>query len=270
MFARASTKASPLIVLVLLSACGLGSQEPASSSRSIYRKEVGRTIDEARVGWPRGASVAQLKFILDDFVRSDCTSRSLGRLIFGATEADLVPLRNSSILDLNLGMVRDWSVRFPEFLGRGVSQLQVAQVVCLGGSATALIRVGTTVTRYQLTGESDTELRTVGGLSYVLQGFNLFGPVDGHIWGIFFIRVATLPTLDEALNMRKDLVDLVNVPIALNVRTDPFFWAYDGPRFDPFQVPVPRLSGEQFLNSPYISCPLSNREGACEQGAFAK
>ncbi len=71
------------------------------------------------------------------------------------------------------------------------------------------------------------------------------------------------PILEVAASIRDGVEHRTGLPSYLILRTDPFFWDMDGPKFDVLEVSVPRVSGREFLKRPYLSCPPSDDHKPC-------
>src|SRR5205807_5631884 len=100
--------------------------------------------------------------------------RKLARLILAPNQEDLGRTVNAlfTVDDLTSGAIAKFVSSNPALLGQNVSRLRVAQVLCVGGNATATIRNGLEVERYQLSGSHDSREWSVRGADVTLVGFD--------------------------------------------------------------------------------------------------
>ncbi len=253
---------SGLVVLTALPCVSLIARALHAQDAS-YISSSSHVYDEARVLDPTKFTRSSLLEQFRSFAALECSGKSLARLILAPTQEELGKVTNVSFVldDLTSAGVDRLVSSNPSLLGQGVRRLSVAQLLCIAGESTAHLRIGGRVEQYRLSGTGDSRRWNVGQAGLTLVGFNLRS--GGREWISAFVRTKVLPDLNSATAIREDLEHRTGVQTYLILRTDPFFWDMDGPKFDPFDVPVPRISGKEFLTRPYISCPPSDNGRPC-------
>jgi hypothetical protein len=243
--------------------CALLAAGGASAQDGSYRHESNGIRDEARVVEPKSFTSSTLTRQFRAFVSSACSGRRLVRLIVAPTDQELGKAVNFSFFldDVTSAVIEAFVRRNPGLLGQGIGELNVAQALCVGENATALIRNRNRIEQYQLSGTNDSRRWSVGGTEVTLVGFSLHS--GAREWISAFLRTKVLPGPDVAASIRDDLERRTGIPTYLILRTDPFFWDMDGPKFDVFEIPVPRISSSEFLRRPYLSCPPSDNKKTC-------
>jgi hypothetical protein len=129
-----------------------------------------------------------------------------------------------------------------------------------------MIRSGNRVELHQLIGTADSRQWSVHGTEVTLVGFSVYAVAPESISA--FIRTRVLPNPETAAAIRDDLERRTGIRTYLILRMDPFFWDMDGPKFDAFEVPVPRISSKEFLTRPFLSCPPSDNQKPCRVETF--
>jgi hypothetical protein len=246
----------------LLQFCAVTLAGIAFGQDGSYTFESANIHDTARLVEPAMFAPDPLLSELRAFAVRECNQRIIARLIVAATPRDLAAAVNAQFMEMSSTGVANASLSSPGVLGQNVVTLRVAQVLCVGGDATAIIRQGKDVTQYQLAGSHDSRKWNVRGLNFTLVGFHLHGD-DADIWMQAFVRTEVLPNIETAAAIRDEIERRTGIQTLLAVRTDPFFWDMGGPKFDVFEVPVPRISGQEFLTRPYISCPPAREHQPC-------
>jgi hypothetical protein len=235
---------------------GLTLAPGAYSQDSSYMRESSRVYDAARVAEPQTFTAPILLKEFKGFVGLQCANRKLARLTVAPTKEDLVKVVNKIWFADGLTRRGIAGMVVPN-LGKDADELRAAQVLCVGDYATAIIRNGHHVERFQLSGSQDSRAWKAQGMDLTLEGFHVRGDeVEG--WVSAFIRAKDLPNLETAAVVRDELEHRTGVRIDMVLRTDPFFFDVDGPKFDAFEVPAPKISVDEFLSRPYISCPPSD------------
>jgi hypothetical protein len=196
------------------------------------------------------------------FVRSQCQGRQLARMIVSTKNLDLVRSTNTELPSV-VGDLRT--------LERGLGPLNVAQVMCFGGQATALIRRGDSIERYQIAGNRDS-LKVNGlGMDLLLVGLRLHPGADisdathtfpDRVW--LYAKTKDLPDIRRAATVHAALQRQIGIPTYLIVRTDSFFFDYDGPLCDVFEMPTPKISKSEFLARPFVVCHPDRPAQPCE------
>ena len=229
-------------------------QTRAETSKFEYRSDFGAAYDEGRIlTYPWSNDLAFIK-LSQAFADRECRSRALARLVVAPKEEDFLRSINAAIPEPSYPLIRHLAMTYPAMFGQDVNRLQSGEVICLGESATATIRTGLRVRSYQIKGSRDARQLFVGHLVATFQGLHIYGDSRAAASATIFARSEPLPSLNDVSALQRWLTRLTGFPITLIVRSDPFFWYADGPGFDPFQIPVPRVSGEEFLHRPYIYC----------------
>jgi hypothetical protein len=186
------------------------------------------------------------------FVDSECGRRVLVRLTVSTNQRDLANAINTNLPNLTSNFL---------LLAQGLGEPNVAQVMCFGSDASAVIRRGTTVMHYQIAGTRDTRELPVAGAHVTFVGFRLraepsgssdANPLPERLW--IYGKADHLPDTDRASSIRRELERLTGVRTYLILRTDPFFFDYDGPVCDIFEHRLPKIIPEQFLRVPYVVC----------------
>ena len=219
--------------------------------------------DQARLIDPNMFARSILLEQFKEFVTRECSARGLARLILAPTKTDLAKAVNVHFFldDLTSAGIEKFVASSPSLLGQDVSTLNVAQVLCVGGDSAVMIRNGDQVDRYQISGKTDPRKWNAQGSDFTFVGFALHA--GAREWISAFIRAKTLPDLEVAASIRDGVEHRTGLPSYLILRTDPFFWDMDGPKFDVLEVSVPRVSGREFLKRPYLSCPPSDDHKPC-------
>ena len=105
----------------------------------------------------------------------------------------------------------------------------------------------------------DAREPVVSGLAIKIVGFRYrasMGQVE------LFVQMEALPDLRTADALYDRLRAQVGMPTCLILRTDSLFFSYGGPFVDPFDVPTPIVSDQDYLARPYIVC-FPDRRPAC-------
>ena len=223
-------------------------------SKSVY--------DAARIINPSEFTSTHLLELGKSFVSRECGGRRLARL---TVSTDRKHLSEATNVELPEGLPI-------QLLNRKFARPKIAQILCFAGRATALIRQGDKVKRYQLEGEGNASEWTVQGVPLKLVGFRLrggFSPgsrvdqvgLPARVW--LYVEAQRLPELSTVEAIRDAFQAEIGAPTYLILRTDPFFSDYEGPWTDIFAVPLPIFSREVFLSSPYVTC-LSLGQGGCQ------
>jgi hypothetical protein len=257
---RASTEAACLGCVALISGM---IYLPAHAQDASYLRESTHIYDEARIIDQKDFAPPSLLKEFRHFATVECGRRKLARLTLAPSQNDLARAVNVSFVldDLTSEGVARIASSNPTLLGQNIGRLSVAQAYCMSGNVTAVIRNEFSIERHQLAGRKDSRELNLGKLDVRLVGFNLHGGRDE--WISAFVRVKFLPDLDTAAAIRDLIEEQIGVQALLVLRTDPFFWDMGGPKFDPFEVPVPEISAGEFLIRPYISCPPSEERKPC-------
>jgi hypothetical protein len=225
-----------------------------------YSQKSVHVTDEAQIVASREFTMSLLLRRFGSFIDSECHSRPLARLILATSQRDL-----GNALNANM----------PEGLGPRnrtrieIGRPRVAEVVCLAGAATAIIRSGDQIERRQLAGQPSTRDLEVSGIRLELVGFRLLAeplvgpgrddahPLPERVW--VYLRTSRLPSIGIAKVVQDYFANAIGTQVFVIVRTDPFFAAYDGPRFD---ILDPRFTGE----IPGMDSLLSRAHIVCEPG----
>lgn len=233
---------------------------PQAASGQAYRVESRIHLDEARLVPAREFEYDALSSVFAQFRATQCEGRLLARLIVAPTDRDLALATNSRSPELNEPAIRKMSLANPALFGPGnasIVNIHSATLLCVGGSATALFRYGTSIRKEVLRGSRDAQTISLAKQTYHWQGFRL----DNGVLSVF-MRGERLPSSQEAEDLLRYLETILNARVMLTVRTDMFFWYEDGPRFDPYST-APRISGEEFLRRPYVFCGRSPGRAVC-------
>ncbi len=243
----------------------------APAERMLYERSSRDVYDAAVVVGPREFVTESLLSTFKAFCATQCTHRKLARLRVSTNEHDLQVTGNVSLPDMLPGGIPDLLSLNPGYLGTVIGTPDIAQVLCLGGEATALVRRGDHIASYQISGNHDSRELSASGLNLTVVGFSFqVGPVSssggersaspGFLW--VFARAKDLPSAEEAAAVRRDLESRIGVRSFLTLRTDPFFFDYGGPITDVFETPPAEVSVAEFLTRPFIACwPTDSRDG---------
>ena len=254
-------RAPPWSLLVVIVTCLFGWVTLVPAQNLAYEHASVNVYDAARVigygGFSRPALLERFK----SFSAGQCADRRLARWIVAADERSLMNSINVHLPPLRRDRIANLLRADPTLIGANLGPMTAAQVLCFGGSVTALVRQGDRLTRYQLGGSQDSREVNLRGQQLTIVGFELDSvprtvakddpsSLPDQVW--IYARMHALPTLEGATVLRSDLESLIGVQTRLVVRTDPFFFDYRGPRTDVFEVPTANISTEQYLNRPYI------------------
>ncbi len=240
----------------------------ASTQDVSYKRESSRVYDEGRVVEAKLFSPSTLLEQFRAFATAECSGRKLARLIVAPTQVELAKAINVSFVldDMTSAAIEKFVLANPALLGQDVGRLNVAQVLCVGENATAMIRSGDRVEQHQISGPADSRKWSVRGTEVTFVGFSVHA--GAREWISAFLRTLVLPDPETAAAIRDDLERRTGIRTYLILRTDPFFWDMDGPKFDAFEVPVPRISSKEFLTRPFVSCPPSDNQKPCRVETF--
>jgi hypothetical protein len=148
-------------------------------------------------------------------------------------------------------------------------QQSLAEVFCLNGAASALIKIGDSVKSIQISGNRDPRIMTVDGrtariLSFAIHstdsaGFDGFPHTSSRDWITFFVTTTPLLSPEQAEQLQAELSEAIGTrAVALVVRSDPAFGPNGGPIFDCFHFPFPDIPLATYRVTPYIEClPLN-------------
>lgn len=246
------------LLLMLVPITGLMGQSLSYKVEADNVYDAAKIIERAQFG-----NEALLK-LFNQFVTTNCRRYKLARLTVSTSETDLGKGINTNLSDIfsNLEAIR-----------QGVGNPEIAQVVCLRGRATARIRTGDGVLHFQLAGNEDARLLRFDGTLFTLIGFRVRPRLPGEavptslaagdrLW--VYASVRALPSRLLAEKFREHLELELKTPTYLIIRTDTFFFEYDGPRFDVFGS-VPPVPTSGFLSNPYLVCRPVDSGGLCEE-----
>lgn len=234
-----------------------------------YVRAADQLYDEARLVGAEDFVLPKLMEIFNRFSATECRQQKLARLTIAVNNADLMNIINVS---LPAGM----RSRLPallkldrSLLGADLDRSMAAQVLCFGGNATASVRQGPNLSRYQLRGSNEAKDIKINDLRLSIVGFSL--SVDSVSKGAdhlkteirLFARTPALPTENAAKAVRVELERLFGVPTYLFLRTDSHFFDYGGPRSDAFEKLTGVPSIDDFLTKPFIDCWPDSRQGGC-------
>jgi hypothetical protein len=198
---------------------------------------------------------------LTDFAKSQCAIKTLARLILAPTQGDLAAAVNATFIDLTPQSERWLASSWPSLSGGDSRKLQAAQLLCFGGNATITIRNGNSVSRYQVTGTQDSRQWNSHGLSFTLVGFRL-SSADTPIR--IFLRSRTLPELQAAEVIRDEFQGRLGMPVSVVIRTDPFFWMFNGPKNDIFELGATKAATpKDVIEQAYLTCPPRGTKEVC-------
>jgi hypothetical protein len=261
--------------LVFTTAAVAGLTAPATAApagRMLYERSSRDVYDAAVVVGPREFVTESLLSTFRAFCATQCTHRKLARLRASTNEHDLQVTGNVSLPDMLPGGIPDLLSLNPGYLGTAIGTPDIAQVLCLGGEATALVRRGDRMASYQISGSHDSREMSVSGLNLTVVGFSFrAAPVPSSggersaspdfLW--VFARTKNLPSAKEADAVRRELESRIGVRSFLTLRTDPFFFDYGGPITDVFEIPPAEVSVAEFLTRPFIACwPADSPDGS--------
>jgi hypothetical protein len=203
------------------------------------------------------------------FVATQCTQGRLARLTVVTNLRDLINTSNVSLPEMPLKGIPSILKADPSLLGSGLDEPTVAQVLCFDGQASALVRRGGQVSKLQIDGSRDPREPMLGGLRARIVGFRLRPAPPGTSHSALdilsvYLRTSALPELAAAKAARAELERRIGTKTYLILRTDPFFFDYDGPRTDIFEQTIPRVSSAEFLCKPYIVCWPGDGESFCK------
>jgi hypothetical protein len=196
------------------------------------------------------------------FVISIGSQHKLARLTLASSRVDLQSALNNDLPGLKVHL---------KVLNEGIPPADVGQVLCFDGKATAYIRRGNLVRRHQLSGDTEARKWDIEGLSLTLEGFRLRTDPRGETTGRdalpdrvwLYATSKELPNLTTAVAAYAALAKQLAMITFLIIRTDSFFFDYDGPMRDAFAVPLPKISANEFLRKPFIVCEPANKENPC-------
>ncbi len=243
--------------------CLIGVAAAAPMEKVLYETSSRDAYDAAVVVGPKEFRVEALISMFKTFCETQGAHRQVARLRVSTNENDLrisgnvalpdiVPPAIPNLLSLNPGY----------YLGTALENLDIAEVWCWGGEATAFVRRGNRITRHQISGNHDSRELRVDRQDLTIVGFRLDAapvPTPGArtLFPDFvriFATTKSLPTVEEAAAVSRELQDRIGVRVFLTLRTDPHFFDYGGPRTDVFEVPSAKISVAEFLTKPFIAC----------------
>src|ERR1051326_5798379 len=243
-------KLAPIISLAAFVTAGNGAQDYT------YVRESKGVYDEARVMPPTDFTTLRLRAQFESFVSRQCTNQKLARLVVAPTQQELAKIVNKIWFADGVTSTGIARMMVPN-LTRDTQDLRAAQALCIDGNSTALVRQENRVERLQLSGSHDTRRWNIYSFDCTIVGFQIRGDsVDG--WVSLFVRTNVLPNDQVATSIRDELQRHIGVRMDMILRTDPFFWDVDGPRFDAFDIPTPSVSVEEFMSRKFVSCPPSD------------
>jgi len=265
----------PLVWCVAVIATLAGCVPRTSKDRVLYERSSAGAYDAGIVVGPEGFQPGPLLTLLRTFWASKGAHLKLSRLRVSPSERDLQITGNVDLPDMPPGEIPRLLALTPGYLGGAVGQPDIAEVLCVGANATALVRRAGRVVSYQIAGELDARDLPVSGMSLAIVGFRVDavagagadprGAYPGSVR--IFVRMGNLPAPEKAAAARRELQVRLGTRTFLVLRTDPFFFEYGGPRTDVFEVPPPEVSAAEYLAKPSIACwPPSGHDpvGGCQ------
>jgi hypothetical protein len=240
----------------------IGVAGAAPAGRMLYEHSSRDAYDAAVVVEPEDFRVESLLLRFKTFCETQGAHRKVARLRASTNAYDLRISGNVTLPDIVPTGIPNLLSLNPGYLGTALENPDIAEVLCLEAEATALVRRGDRVVSHQISGKHDSRELSVDGLDLTIVGFKLdAAPVSTlEARSLFpdflriFARTKSLPTVDEAAAIRRDLEDRIGVRVFLTLRTDPFFFDCGGPRADVFEVPPAKISVAEFLTKPFIAC----------------
>ncbi len=226
----------------------------------LYEHNSRHIYDRAEIVKPMEFDDRRLTARLRDFAISQRGKHVLARLTVGPRRSDVQSALNNDLPGLR--------VHLPVLKTGLVPAPNVAQVLVFNGNATAYIRRNNYFKQYQLFGEQSARKWDVQSLSLTVVGFRLRtdprGPNTAHdqlpdrVW--IYAVAREIPDLTNVSAMYDLIGKQLGTITFLILRTDPFFFDFDGPLCDPFEVPGSKLSEHDFLTKPFIVCqPTAER-----------
>ncbi len=247
----------------------LGVLSAAPADKAQYERSSSNVYDAARVVTPKEFDTPRLLTLFREFAVAHCGRQKLARLTLAANRKDLINATNVNLPEGNLKGIPGLLRAEPSLLGTSIGQPVVAQLLCFGDEATAIVRRSSDVERYQISGDRDSFKLGAGRTGSTVVGFRLYvaprnnatGPTPLPDIVHVYVKAEALPALEVAGAARRDLESRIGVMTFLTVRTDPFFFDRDGPRSDVFEIPSPKISIADFLTRPFVDCWPGNGPG---------
>ena len=192
---------------------------------------------------------------LKNFAEQQQSRHKLSRMTIAFRKPDLSYAVPTEVPYVPGNYGRDWSSR--QF---------VAQVWCMNGKASALLKFGEDVKYFQLLGGADPRViqlgeRSVGLVSFRIDGgtrtdqiYSLESPTGAEV--VTFYAVArpllTLPEAERLLTVLRSSLNSQRVDVI--VRPDAIFGPNGGPVLDVFHPPFPGLSKVTYMATSYVVC----------------
>ncbi len=225
-----------------------------------YRKVSKHVYDEALLIPKESFERPHLLDLMKAFGARQCKEYSLARLTIAMSQRDLGNSLNSDLPDLLVAR---------HLLEAGLGSPQIAQVFCVSGAAVGVIREGSMVSTHQLSGSKDP--RSIIDGQFRIAGFRVRAessperehgprPLPERVW--VYARGA-LPDMNTAASLRRALEERLHVYVYLILRNDPFFFHYDGPVCDIFEVPGHAFVEKSYLARPSVVCEPSLGADKC-------
>ena len=216
--------------LAAVIACVFAATAPASAQGIQYQISSEKVYDAAKVLDNGAFQESKLLEIFKSFSATHCGRQPLARLTVAPSQRDLLDGLNSDLPELPRAAIPNLLSADSTLLCGDRRRSTVAQVLCFGGDATALVLQN---------GPPDVKSRDPHPLPDSLQ---------------VFLQARSLPDLESAARVRRDLEEAIGVRTTVVLRTDSFFFDYDGPRCNVFDVPTASISKEEFLARPFVMC----------------
>jgi hypothetical protein len=256
-------------VCVLLFALAVKAQLRQYEQASGLIQSSGRIYDARQVVRPEAFTTAQLSALFSQFASARCGQGRLARLTVTTNLQDLINTSNVSLPEMPRKGIPNILKADPSLIGIGLNEPSVAQVLCFDGQASAFVRHGGQVSEFRISGSRDPRELILGELHARIVGFRLRPALTGTSHSAsdvlsVYVRMSALPELVAAKAAHAELALRTGSWTVLVLRTDPFFFDYDGPRTDLFEKSIPNASSAEFLVRPYIVCWPEGKASSCK------
>jgi hypothetical protein len=235
---------------------------PALSGLS-YKRSSALVYDAAVLIKPSDFDAGLLRETFDRFASQECGTRKLARMIVATSERDLGDAINAILP----GAVSESQIHSAQS-----RNLKVAQVLCFEGRITSFVRDGRAIRRDALRGSADSRNVTVEGMPLTIIGFRLRAEslqaapsvpnaLPDRVW--LYARAKVLPSAQLAAQIHASLQRRVGVQLYLIVRTDPYFFDFDGPICDLFETSAGESYTKALLAQPSMVCTPVGDQARC-------